>query len=111
MRVRTRRFLAEEQARPASVGKLRLDVRQRSGATVPTADVTVTITGSSTVELGDIVVHESRPGWITLDLPPLEKWREPLKWLTPPQRERVQSPEFYALLQDRIGQRFLAQRE
>ena len=35
----------------------------------------------------------------TTNLPPLEAWETRLCWLTPPQRERIESPEFYQLLQ------------
>ena len=39
--------------------------------------------------------------------PPLEMWAEPLRWLTPQQRERIESAEFYELLQREITRRFL----
>jgi hypothetical protein len=55
-----------------------------------------------------IVVKESRPGWLSLDLPALEMWKEPLKRLSVQQRERIESPEFYQLLQREITRRFLA---
>jgi hypothetical protein len=34
------------------------------------------------VQLDGIVVTESRPGWLSLDLPPLEMWAEPLMQLS-----------------------------
>jgi hypothetical protein len=54
------------------------------------------------------VVKESRPGWLLLDLPPLEVWAEPLKQLSVPQRKRVETPEFYQLLQREVTRRYLA---
>jgi hypothetical protein len=54
------------------------------------------------------VVKESRPGWLSLDLPPLEVWAEPLKQLSVPQRKRVETPEFYLLLQREVTRRYLA---
>ena len=48
------------------------------------------------------------PGWVTLEVPPLEAWQERLLWLEHPQRERIESPEFYRLLQEQIGRRYLA---
>ena len=56
--------------------------------------------------LPGIVVREARPGWLTLDVPPLEHWQEPMKWLTPEQKTRLESPEFYELLQREIARRF-----
>ena len=44
----------------------------------------------------------------TLELPPLEAWEKRLLWLLPEQRERVESPEFYQLLQTHITRRYLA---
>ena len=77
---------------------------------VPVAEATLTIlTDLRPVELKGIVVRQPRPGWITLEVPPLERWAEPMRWLTPPQRERVESAEFYQLLQDQITRRFLSQ--
>ncbi|MBT5020178.1 hypothetical protein OAF98_04620 [Planctomicrobium sp.] len=52
--------------------------------------------------LTGIVAKEIRPGWISLDIPPLENWTEPFRRLTPQQRERIESPEFYELLQREI---------
>ncbi len=54
------------------------------------------------------VLPESRPGWLSLDLPPLEVWAEPLKQLSVPQRKRVETPEFYQLLQREVTRRYLA---
>ena len=62
------------------------------------------------MELSGITVREARPGWVTLDLPPLERWAEPFRWLTPPQKERINTPEFFELLQREITRRFLAQK-
>ncbi len=53
-----------------------------------------------------IRVQESRPGFLTLQIPPLEAWEEPLRWLTQGQRERFEEPEFYELLQREITARF-----
>jgi hypothetical protein len=30
---------------------------------------------------------------LALGVPPLEHWEEPLKWLTPAERERIESPQ------------------
>ena len=52
--------------------------------------------------------REPRPSWTTLELPPLEAWESRLCWLLPEQRERVESAEFYQLLQTYITRRYLA---
>jgi len=51
---------------------------------------------------------EVRPGFFTLEIPPLEHWAEPLNWLSPSQRERFEEPSFYELLQHEITRRLLA---
>jgi hypothetical protein len=43
-----------------------------------------------------------------MEVPPLEKWEQPMRWLTPEQRERIQSPEFYQLLQTHVTRKYLA---
>ncbi len=62
------------------------------------------------VQLSGIIVREARPGWVSMELPAQEAWREPMRWLRPEQRERIESPEFYQMLQQQLGQRFLALR-
>lgn len=54
------------------------------------------------------MVKEARPGWLSLELPPLEMWEEPLKRLSVQQRERIESPEFYRMLQREVTRRYLA---
>jgi hypothetical protein len=51
---------------------------------------------------------EVRPGFVTLEIPPLEAWSEPLTWLTPAQRERIGEPEFYEMLQGEITRRLVS---
>jgi hypothetical protein len=86
---------------------MQIQVRHRPGEQA--ADVKVTILSNDHhVRLDGIVVRQPRPGWVTLVVPPLEAWEKPLLWLTPPQRERIESPEFYKLLQEQIGRRYLA---
>ena len=71
--------------------------------------VTLQITSDTRpVYLKGIVVHEPRPGWQTLEVPPLEQWEQALRWLTPAQKTRVEMPEFYQMLEGYIRPRFLA---
>ncbi len=74
----------------------------------PGAKVNLTIARNpNRVRLDGIVVKESRRGWLSLDLPPLEMWEEPLKQLSVQQRQRIESPEFYELLQREVTRRYL----
>ena len=45
---------------------------------------------------------------MTLDIPPLERWESALQRLPRAQRERIESPEFYELMQRTISARYLA---
>ena len=62
------------------------------------------------VLLRGIRVRQPRPGWVTLDIPPLERWESELQRLPREQRERVESPEFNDLLQRTIATRYLAEK-
>ena len=74
---------------------------------VRTALVTIGIEEQPrTVFLTGIVAREVRPGWISLEVPPLERWEEPLRWLNPSRRDRVEQPEFFEMLQREIPRRF-----
>jgi hypothetical protein len=55
-------------------------------------------------------VRELRTGWVTLEVPPLETWETRLLWLLPEQRERVETPEFFQLVQQHVTRRYLAMR-
>ena len=92
------------------VGRMQILVRRRQGeATV--ADVELSIFNDDRfIYLEGIVVREPRPGWITMEIPPLEKWEKPMRWLMPEQRERIQSPDFYQLLQTHVTRKYLAAR-
>lgn len=96
------------KARPLTVGRMRLEVRPQSSGASPSAEATVIICGEPEVRLEGIVVRAPRPGWIAVDVPPLEAWEEPLRWLSREQRERVESPAFYEQLRDELGKRLLS---
>jgi integrase/recombinase XerD len=96
---------------PPSVGTLRLSVvgpkvNENGGRT---ADCFVDIVGATaSVTLPGISIRESRPGWIELNLPPLEDWQPVLVQLSPAQRQRIQEPAFYDLLHRELSRRYLA---
>ncbi len=72
------------------------------------AKVTLAIpTKARPVYLTGIVAREVRRGWMNLEIPPLEQWEEPLRWLSRGQRERIEEPGFYELLQREVPRRLL----
>jgi len=94
---------------PREVGKMTLTVtpRQSAAGEPLAADAAITIMNDPPVELGGIVLSQSRPDWVALELPPLEIWEQQFRWLTQQQRERITSPDFYQHLQKQLGDRFL----
>ena len=107
--VLTGRQLAPQTAN-LPVGRLRIELTPRAGE--PAADVKLVILGGEhSVDLDGIVVREIRPGWITLDVPPLERWADACRWLTPPQRRRIESAEFFEMLKEEVGRRYQALRQ
>ncbi len=95
-------------AAPKPVGRMQIHLREIAG-NPQAAGVKLSIQNDDRyVFLEGIVVREPRPGWVTLEVPPLERWERPLCALTARQRARIESPEFYHLLQQHIGRRYLA---
>ena len=109
----TKAVPGEDRAQGRPVGRMQIDLRVRptKAGEFPTADSRVHIlTETRTVLLSGIVIRETRPGWTTLELPPLEAWEQPLRWVTPVERERIESPQFYRLPEHHLTAKFLAQR-
>ena len=93
---------------PHAVGRMRIDLKRLPGEGNE-AESTVTILGKqSDVLLSGIRVRQPRPGWVTLEIPALERWEPALRQLPLEQRERIESPEFHELLQRTISARYLA---
>jgi hypothetical protein len=73
-----------------------------------TADAAIVVLNpSQPVRLEGIRLFESRPGWIAMELPPEDEWRERLQQLTEDQQERINSPEFCEYLRAVLGRKFL----
>jgi hypothetical protein len=101
---------AQRPTGPKPVGRLRVELNLRKDDR-GVADVALEIlTQPRSIRLRGIVVREPRPGWVTLEVPPLEMWEEPLRWLTREERERVESPEFYQTLQEHLTRKYLSAR-
>ena len=94
------RDLAPKRRR-ADVGQLRIHfLQQPSEANCRCAKVTISVVkGERPIYFTGIIAKEVRRGYVTLDIPPLERWSEPLSWLTRAQRDRFEEPEFYEMLQ------------
>lgn len=94
-----------------SVGTLRLSVASPSkderGGQAAACSVEI-VRSTESVTLPGISIRESRPGWIALDLPPLEDWQTTLAQLPAAQRQRIQEPAFYDLLHRELSRRYLA---
>ncbi|MBL7038604.1 MAG: hypothetical protein ISR77_08225 [Pirellulaceae bacterium] len=111
--VMTRKQAARaKSARPSapSVGRLGIHLKPEpsENPVFRKAKVTLSIqTNAGPVYLTGIVASEVRRGWVNLEIPPLEQWEEPLRWLSRVQRERIEEPGFYELLQGEIPKRLL----
>lgn len=86
---------------------MQIDVRLRPGEEKVADAEAIIFSDDRYVHLDGIIVREPRPGWVTLEISPLEKWESRLCWLLPEQRERVESPEFYQILQTHMTRRYL----
>ena len=91
------------------VGRMRLHFKPEPAGELLASKVTIEIAGDTRpIYLTGIFAREAGPGWITLEVPPLEHWDESLRWLTPLQRERIAEPTFFELLQREISRRLPA---
>ncbi|MEZ6055065.1 MAG: tyrosine-type recombinase/integrase [Planctomycetaceae bacterium] len=91
----------------ASVGRLRLEMTLDADDCQQATAAIVVLNGDQSVRLGGIELRESRPGWVAMNVPPLEAWEESLRWLSREQRERIESPEFLDSMRILLGQKFL----
>ena len=95
------------QTTTRNVGRLRLHFLQQTNEDkLRAAKVTISIESQGRpIYFTGIRAREVRPGFVTLDIPPLESWSDSLRWLGREQRERFEEPEFYELLQREISTR------
>jgi len=92
------------------VGRLQIHFQQQPSETKGCRNAKVTLaiqSNSRPIYFTGILASEVRPGYVTLQIPPLESWEEPLRWLSRTQRERFEEPEFYEMLQREISTRLL----
>lgn len=94
---------------PKPVGRLKLHLKPMATPDGEPCAAKVTIgidEHPRTVYLTGIIARQVRPGWITLEVPPLEHWEQQLSWLPPEKRERIEGAAFFELLQREIPRRF-----
>ena len=95
---------------PKPVGRLRLYFKPeyRADGNLEYCRVTLAIqkNGRPIYLVGTIAKME-RPGFVTISIPPEERWHKQLQQLTFPQRQRLSQPEFFHLLQSEVAGRYL----
>lgn len=96
---------------PPPAGRLRVHVdppdQDKHGVRTARCRVFV-LQPADTLELPGIALRESRPGWLALEVPPIEDWQPVLERLTSAQRQRLSDPSFYDLLHRELSRRYLA---
>jgi integrase/recombinase XerD len=90
------------------VGALGIRFVRDVDARGPLARVTLVVRGEPEVPLEGIVVREPRPGFIALELPPLEEWQPALSFCDDDVRTRVEEASFYEALRDELARRWLS---
>lgn len=98
-------------SRERPVGRLKIHLRpnEPDERGLRSGRVTLGIgAGPRPVYLTGIVAREVRRGWVSLEIPPLETWEEPLRWLRPEQRERIEDARFFEMLQREVPRRLLS---
>ena len=100
---------SDASAAQPPVGELRLQMRKDPDPKSDETQVTIQIVGNEKPDfLLGIRARMSRPGFVTLEIPPLESWQPVLDRLPQQQVDRIIAPSFYELLQTQITARLIA---
>lgn len=100
---------SDASAAQPPVGELRLHMRKDPDPKSDDTQVTIQIVGNEKLDfLLGIRARMSRPGFVTLEIPPLESWQPVLDRLPQQQVDRIIAPSFYELLQTHITARLIA---
>ena len=94
---RIQKLLGHTRRRDYAKVRLSVTSGQSSGATAGSSSSAE----SPPIYFTGIIAKEARPGYVTLEIPPLERWSDPLNWLTRQQRERFEESEFYEIASTR----------
>ncbi len=89
------------------VGRLRLHLQQQADDQARrSAKVTIEVRAKNRpIYFTGTRALEVRPGFVMLDIPPLEQWSERMRTLSHKQRQRFEEPDFYELLQRELAAR------
>jgi len=96
----------------ASVGRMRLVVepsKEVGGVRQAFASIVICCERGD-VTLSGIVLRETRPGWVAMDVPPEEHWCAAIQQLPDVQRLRILTPQFLDRVRLLLGERFVSQR-
>ncbi|MCK6549220.1 tyrosine-type recombinase/integrase [Myxococcota bacterium] len=96
---------------PKPVGRMRVELTPHHDPEHPhenraTATLHLRVEGRA-IALDGLELREPHPGWVLLDLPPMETWKSTLATLTDAQRTRITDPTFFQFLQQHLTRRFL----
>jgi hypothetical protein len=91
----------------SSVGRLGITLVRKGVGVGRWGEVTLVVRGEPSVTLEGVVVREPRPGFLTLELPPLEDWAAALSFVDDAVRERFEQAEFYEALRGAIAERWV----
>jgi site-specific recombinase XerD len=93
---------------PTPVGALGIRMVRGHDARGRLAQVSLVVRGEPEVRLEGIVVREPRPGFLALELPPLEDWQPALSFCDDEIRARFEDAAFYERLRDELARRWMA---
>ena len=106
--------LASGSSRPKPVGHLRLHSRRDPSVSdheysqTKRTQVTLEVIGENYHGyLTGIIAEQTRPGFVTLSLPPSETWADAAAKWPPAARKRITDAEFYQILQSAVVARVL----
>jgi integrase/recombinase XerD len=94
------------QLPPGPVGRMRLEVRYSNDEIGRRGDVVIIVRGPPDVRLDGVVCREPRPGFLSIDVPPLASWTTRLSFLDDEARERLNDGRFYEALRAHLASRW-----
>jgi hypothetical protein len=94
------------QLPPGPVGRMRLEVRYSHDELGRRGDVVIVVRGPPDVQLDGVVCREPRPGFLSIDVPPLSTWTTRLSFLDDEARERLNDGRFYEALRAHLASRW-----
>ena len=87
-------------------GRMSLTMKKRRDAQGLRGDVVIVVRGEPEVRLDGIVCREPRPGYLAIELPPLEDWATRLSFVDDNVRARLEDGGFYETLRGHLATRW-----